>query len=60
MLITNATIISFRIPDEMEQEKNFKNATEDIQNWVKSETSQFITYKKIVRYSIEGGIVKNE
>ena len=60
MLIISITSVSFKIPDEMEQERNFKRNTEDIQNWVKSETSQFITYKKTVRYSVEGGIFNNE
>ena len=60
MLIISITSISFRVPDEMEQERNFKTNTEDIKDWVKSETSQWVTYKKTVRYSVNGGVFNNE
>ena len=60
MLITNATIISFKIPDDMELERNFIKSTEHLDEWVKSESSQYITYKKMVTYHVEGGIFNND
>ena len=60
MLITNATIISFKIPDDMELERNFRKSTERLDEWVKSETSKYITYKKTASYYVEGGVFNND
>ena len=50
MLITNKTVISFRIPDEYKMAVKFKANNPD---WVESVTSQYIGFVKQETYSVE-------
>ena len=50
MLITTKTVISFHIPDEYQAAEKFKA---DNQDWVESETTQYIGYAKESTYAVE-------
>lgn len=50
MLITNKTVISFRIPDEYQAAEKFKADNPD---WVESVTSQYVGFVKQETYSVE-------
>lgn len=50
MLITNKTIICFRIPDEYKMAAKFKAANPD---WVESETSQYVGFMNESAYAVE-------
>jgi len=50
MLITNKTVISFRIPDEYQAAERFKANNPD---WIESVTTQYIGYAKESTYAVE-------
>lgn len=50
MLITNKTVISFRIPEEYQAAEKFKANNPD---WVESVTSQYIGFVRQETYSME-------
>lgn len=50
MLITNKTVISFRIPDEYQAAEKFKADNPD---WVESVTSQYVGFIKQETYAVE-------
>jgi len=50
MLITNKTIISFKVPEECQTAEKFKMDNPD---WVESVTTQYIGYIKQETYSVE-------
>ena len=50
MLITNKTVISFRIPDEYQAAERFKANNPE---WVESVTSQYIGFVKQETYAVE-------
>ena len=50
MLITNKTVISFRIPDEYKMAVKFKADNPD---WVESVTTQYVWFVRQEAYSVE-------
>ena len=50
MLITNKTVISFRIPDEYQAAERFKANNPD---WVESETTQYVGFVRQETYAVE-------
>ena len=50
MLITNKTVISFKIPDEYQAAVKFKEQNPD---WVETVTSQYIGFVKESTYAVE-------
>ena len=50
MLITNKTLISFRIPEEHQAAEKFKADNPD---WIESETTQYVGFIKQETYSVE-------
>jgi len=50
MLITNKTIISFKVPEECQAAEKFKADNPD---WVESETTQYIGFVKESTYAVE-------
>ena len=50
MLITNKTVISFKIPDEYQAAERFKANNPD---WVESVTSQYIGFVRQETYAVE-------
>ena len=49
MMITNKTIIGFKIPDEYEEEKAFVRLN-DMNEWVESVGSNWVSYTKESTY----------
>ena len=50
MLITNKTVISFKVPEEYQAAERFKANNPD---WIESVTSQYIGYIKQETYAVE-------
>ena len=50
MLITNKTVISFKIPDEYQLLERFKAQHPD---WIESVTTQYVGYVKQETYAVE-------
>ena len=50
MLITNKTVISFRIPDEYKMAVKFKADNPD---WVESVTTQYVGFVRQETYAVE-------
>lgn len=50
MLITNKTVISFRIPDEYQAAERFKEQNPD---WTEDVTTQYIGFVKQETYAVE-------
>lgn len=50
MLITNKTVISFRIPDEYQAAEKFKADNPD---WTESVTSQYVGFVRQETYAVE-------
>ena len=58
MFLTTTYVMGFKIPDDHKLHEEFL-AEEDVSEWEKTETSQYIYYKKVVTVQGESENGKN-